>query len=72
MAKDRRATEKDYLRALSDVCPIETWGQIVTKAVEQAQGGDPQARAWLAKYLCANATLASSLSRIERLTEGFE
>jgi hypothetical protein len=46
-----RAIERDYLRALSDRCPVETWGRIVDKAVEDALNGDGPARAWLAKYL---------------------
>jgi hypothetical protein len=37
-----RAIERDYLRALSDRCPLETWGRIVDKAVEDALNGDGQ------------------------------
>ncbi len=53
--------EKHYLRAISDACPLETWAEIVAKAVDLAKTGDPQARAWLSKYLCGHADLWQSV-----------
>jgi hypothetical protein len=60
--RPRLAVERDYLRALSDACPIVVWEKIVKKAVVQAQTGDAGARAWLGKYLLNNTTLAASSS----------
>ena len=46
-----RATERDYLVALSESCSTGDWQEIVSKAVDDAKGGDAKARAWLAGYL---------------------
>jgi hypothetical protein len=46
-----RATERDYLIALSLSCSTDDWQEIVTKAVDDAKDGDAKARAWLAGYL---------------------
>ncbi len=51
MSSDRRPTERQYLAALSEACPPDTWREIVGKAVEDAKAGDPKAREWLASYL---------------------
>lgn len=53
--------ERDYLRAISNACPLETWQEIVKKAVDLAKTGDPQARAWLGKYLCGNSHLGATV-----------
>ena len=49
--RPRRAVESDYLRALSEACPPDTWQEICQKAVELAKQGDPKAREWLASHL---------------------
>ena len=64
--RPRRAIERDYLRVLSDACPLETWQEIVERAVSEAKEGDPQARAWLSKYLLGNGTLYQSLTSREK------
>ena len=46
-----RATERDYLVALSESCSTNDWQEIVTRAVDDAKDGDAKARAWLAGYL---------------------
>lgn len=46
-----RATERDYLIALSESCSTDDWQAIVTRAVDDAKDGDAKARAWLAGYL---------------------
>lgn len=46
-----RATERDYLVALSEACSTDDWQEIVTRAVDDAKDGDAKARAWLAGYL---------------------
>lgn len=46
-----RQTERAYLEALSEACPLDKWVQIVARAVEDAIGGDDKARGWLASYL---------------------
>jgi hypothetical protein len=59
--RPKRATESDYIRALSDACPIEVWQEIVGKAVEEARAGNPAARMWLGKYLMNNTSLNASV-----------
>ena len=46
-----RATERDYLVALSESCSTDDWQEIVTRAVDDAKSGDAKARSWLAGYL---------------------
>ena len=46
-----RATEQNYLLAVLDACPLETWAEIVEKAVSAAREGDDKARHWLASFL---------------------
>jgi hypothetical protein len=67
--RPRREVERDYLRATADACPIDTWRQIVAKAVEQALEGDAPARAWLSKALLGEGTggLVNSLTGGERV-----
>jgi hypothetical protein len=47
----RRAVERDYLAALADLVPLDTWREICQKTVDAAKAGDPKARDWLARYL---------------------
>ena len=49
-----RATEQQYLDALSAAVPIAAWMRIVQRAVRDAENGDPQARSWLAKHLLSD------------------
>lgn len=49
--RPRRAVEADYLKALAEACPPETFLEICQRAVDQARDGEPRARAWLADYL---------------------
>lgn len=65
--RPRRPVETDYLKALSEACPPETWREIVNRAVRDAVAGDPQARAWLSKYLLGDATLIGTLTTSEKL-----
>lgn len=46
-----RPTEQNFLLALVDACPLETWKEIVAKAVSDAREGDDKSRHWLASYL---------------------
>lgn len=55
-----RATERDYLAALSEAVGIDTWRDIVGRAVDDAKAGDGKARDWLAKYLIGDAKADSS------------
>jgi hypothetical protein len=54
--RPRRAIEADYLAALSEAVPIESWRAVIAKAVEQARDGDSKARAWLGAYLIGKPT----------------
>jgi hypothetical protein len=49
--RPRRAFESEYLAALADLVPLNTWRKICRKAIEDAKYGDPKARDWLARYL---------------------
>ncbi len=46
-----RATEANYLIAITEAIPLARWRKIVENAAEAAEKGDHQARAWLAKML---------------------
>lgn len=46
-----RRTQTDYMGALLDRVPLETWGEVVDATVAKAKDGDAQARAFLAAYL---------------------
>ncbi len=43
--------ERDYLEALRERVTVQVWSGIVNKAVELAESGDPQARAWITKLV---------------------
>ncbi len=49
--RPRRATERQYLSAISDECSPEKWREIISRAVDDARAGDAKARDWLASYL---------------------
>jgi hypothetical protein len=53
----RRAVERDYLAALADLVPLETWREICRQTVEAARAGDPKARDWLARYLIGDSPM---------------
>jgi len=46
-----RRIQSDYMAALLDRVPLETWGEVVDATVAKAKDGDAQARAFLASYL---------------------
>ncbi len=46
-----RRTEGDYMGVLLDAVTLDDWRAVVNNAKALAQGGDAQARAWLAQYL---------------------
>lgn len=49
--RPRRAVEREYLRTVTDACPLDTWREIVEAAVTAARAGDAQARSFLAGHL---------------------
>ena len=67
--RPRRAIEADYLAALSEAVPMESWRAIIAKAVEQARDGDAKAREWLSNHLVGKPTgdALSSLSIVEEM-----
>jgi hypothetical protein len=44
-------TQDSYMGVLLDAVSLDDWRGVVTGALQAAQGGDPQARNWLAQYL---------------------
>lgn len=46
-----RRTEGDYMGVLLDAVTLDDWRDVVKGALQEAKGGDPQARTWLAQYL---------------------
>ena len=65
-----RRTQTDYMGALLDRVPLDTWGEVIDATVAKAKDGDAQARAFLAAYLVgkpqheAPAPLAVTAARI--------
>jgi hypothetical protein len=51
-----RSTEEKYRRALSSCLKLSDWKAIISKAIEQAKGGDKDARRFLASYAIGNPT----------------
>ncbi len=49
--RPRRPVETEYLAKLNAAVTLDTWRQIVDRAVTDATNGDAKARDWLAKYL---------------------
>lgn len=54
--RPKRATELEYLAVLGEAVGIDTWREVVVRAVTDAKAGDGKAREWLAKYLIGDAT----------------
>jgi hypothetical protein len=52
-----RAVEAQYLTALRESVPRETWGKICETAVAQALDGDAMAREWISAYLIGKPLL---------------
>lgn len=46
-----RATEADYLAAMTEIVTLDSWRAIVKRALADALQGDSRARAWLSGYL---------------------
>ncbi len=46
-----RRTEGDYMSVLLDTVTLDDWRTVVSSALQDAKGGDAQARNWLAQYL---------------------
>ncbi len=65
-ARPRRAVEADYMAALGDRITLDDWRAIVGKAVEDAKGGDAQARAWVASCVLGKGAPAISLTDLAR------
>lgn len=55
--RPRRVVEREYLAALADAVPLETWRKICKAAVDAAKAGDARARDWLARYLLGSEPL---------------
>lgn len=46
-----RRTERDYMAVLLDAVTLDDWRTVVANTLQEAKGGNPQARNWLAQYL---------------------
>ncbi|MDD5480582.1 hypothetical protein [Rhodoferax sp.] len=44
-------TERDYMAVLLDEVDTDTWREVIKATVQEAKGGNAQARAWLGQYL---------------------
>jgi hypothetical protein len=49
--RPRRYVEQEYLAALNAAVSLETWRQIIERAIDDAIRGDSRAREWLSQYL---------------------
>jgi hypothetical protein len=61
--RPRRVVEANYLAALFDAVPLDTWERICDQAVAQALRGDHRAREWLSNYLIGRPLQAVELNR---------
>lgn len=62
-----RATESEYMRVLMGACPLDTFREVVERAVTDAKAGDPQARAWLASYLVGKPSASGGAPKPTRV-----
>jgi len=62
-----RATESEYLRVLMGACSLDTFREIVERAVTDAKAGDAQARVWLATYLVGKPSSAGGAPKPTRV-----
>jgi hypothetical protein len=60
--RPRRTVEAQYLTALREAVPIETWTKVCETAVAQAVAGDAKAREWLGSYLIGKPWQAVEVS----------
>lgn len=67
IGRPKRAVELDYLAALSDVVPVETWQAVVKRAVDDALNGDDKARMWLTRYLLGDTSRLGELAQLDVL-----
>jgi hypothetical protein len=51
-----RRTERDYMAVLLDAVTLDDWRTVVANTLQEAKGGNPQARNWLAQYLVGRPT----------------
>lgn len=63
--RPKKQREDRYYEILMNVCTFADWKAIGKKAVEQAKGGDKDARKWLTDYLIGPAP-----KRLEHTGEG--
>ena len=63
-----------YWAITQNTCTLKDWRAIITKAIEQAKGGDKHARAWLADRLIGSVTakLKTTIDVGETLNEDLE
>lgn len=50
-AATHRRTERDYMAVLLEAVTLDDWRTVVANTLQEAKGGNPQARNWLAQYL---------------------
>jgi hypothetical protein len=58
-----RATEAQYLEALSEAVSLDDWHAIIRAAVARAKKGDFKAREWLTRLLVGDDERISALKR---------
>lgn len=54
--RPKRQTEQEYLATLRDVCTLDEWKLVCTRAVTDAKDGDARARQWLSDYIVGKPT----------------
>lgn len=54
--RPRREREEQYLTSLTEAVTPDAWRKVCDRAVRDAEGGDPRARAWLSDYLLGKPT----------------
>lgn len=66
----KRETEREYIAATIETCPLDKWRTIVLKAVEQAMAGEHHSREWLSKYLLPEISRLHLLDDEEKRADG--
>jgi hypothetical protein len=56
--RPRRAVEGEYLTVISDALPLDTWREIVEKAIADAKAGDAKAREWLTRHVIGDKPMS--------------
>src|SRR5690606_19373307 len=67
-----RATESTYIGVVMTACNLDTWREIVERAVDDARNGDAKARDWLTSYLVGKPAPSADAPRPSMVLAEYE